>query len=139
MPQVMDIYTPSGDTESSRPLIVYMHTGNFLPPLLNGSALGTKTDNQAVEICSRFARMGYVVASIDYRLGWNPTAATQAERTYQLINAAYRGVQDARTAVRYFRMNAAEMGNEYGVILEKVQVDMFHTLHLLFQTIMTLF
>ncbi|MBM56277.1 MAG: hypothetical protein CMB32_06950, partial [Euryarchaeota archaeon] len=120
MPQVMDIYTPSGDTESSRPLIVYMHTGNFLPPFLNGSALGTKTDNSAVEICSRFARMGYVVASIDYRLGWNPIAATQAERTYQLINAAYRGVQDARTAVRYFRMNAAEMGNEYGIDPSKI-------------------
>ena len=54
--------------------------------------------------------MGYVVASIDYRLGWNPLAATQSERTNQLINAAYRGVQDARTAVRYFRMNAAEQG-----------------------------
>ena len=43
--------------------------------------------------------MGYVVASIDYRTGWNPLAATQSERTYQLINAAYRGVQDARTAL----------------------------------------
>ena len=120
MPQVMDIYSPSGDTETSRPVIIYLHTGNFLPPFLNGSALGTKTDNCAVEICSRFARMGYVVASIDYRLGWNPTAATQAERTYQLINAAYRGVQDARTAVRYFRMNAAELGNEYGIDPSKI-------------------
>ena len=119
-PQVMDIYTPSGDTETSRPLMIYIHTGNFLPPFLNGSALGTKTDNCAVEICSRFARMGYVVASIEYRKGWNPTAATQAERTYQLINAAYRGVQDARTAVRYFRMNAAELGNEYGIDPSKI-------------------
>ena len=36
-----------------------------------------------------FARMGYVVASIDYRVGWN-LAATQSDRTNQLINAAYR-------------------------------------------------
>ena len=64
--------------------------------------------------------MGYVTASVDYRLGWNPLAGTQVERTYQLINAAYRGVQDARTAVRYFRMNAAEMGNEFGIDTEKV-------------------
>ena len=114
-PQIMDIYTPSGDTETSRPLLIYVHTGNFLPPFLNGSAQGSKTDLHAVEICTRFARMGYVVASIEYRKGWNPLAATQEERTIQLIGAAYRGVQDCRTAVRYFRMNAAEMGNEYGI------------------------
>ena len=115
MPQGMDIYEPSGDTETDRPLLIYVHTGNFLPPFLNGSAQGTKTDLHAIDICTRFARMGYVVASIDYRLGWNPIAATQEERTIQLIGAAYRGVQDCRTAVRYFRMNAAEMGNEYGI------------------------
>lgn len=120
LPQLMDIYEPAGDTETERPLIVYMHTGNFLPIYENGGPLGTKTDSCTVEICERFARMGYVVASIDYRLGWNPLAATQSERTYQLINAAYRGVQDARTAVRYFRMNAAEMGNEYGIDSDKI-------------------
>ena len=53
-------------------------------------------------------------------MGWNPLAGTQVERTYQLINAAYRGVQDARTAARFFRMNAAEMGNEYGIDPDKV-------------------
>ena len=114
-PLVCDIYQPEGDTEENRPLIIYIHTGNFLPQYLNGSAVGTKTDNVAVELCTRFARMGYVVASIDYRTGWNPLAATQSDRTYQLINAAYRGVQDARTAVRYFRMNADVMGNEYNI------------------------
>ena len=120
LPQNMDIYEPAGDTETNRPLIIYMHTGNFLPIYLNGGATGEKTDYCAVEICSRFARMGYVVASIDYRLGWNPLAATQSERTYQLINAAYRGVQDARTAVRYFRMNADVAGNEYGIDPDKI-------------------
>ena len=102
-PLVCDIYEPAGDTETDRPLMIYIHTGNFLPQYLNGSAVGTKSDSVAVELCSRYAKMGYVVASIDYRLGWNPLAATQSERTYQLINAAYRGVQDARTAVRFFR------------------------------------
>lgn len=120
MPQLMDVYEPAVDTETERPLIIYMHTGNFLPAFANGSPLGNKDDSCAVEICTRFAKMGYVVASIDYRLGWNPLAATQSERTNQLINAAYRGVQDARTAVRYFRMNAAEQGNEYGIDANKV-------------------
>ncbi len=114
-PLVCDIYEPAGDTEVDRPLIIYIHTGNFLPQYLNGSAVGTKNDSCAVELCSRYAKMGYVVASIDYRAGWNPLAATQSDRTYQLINAAYRGVQDARTAVRYFRMTEDTMGDPYGI------------------------
>ena len=114
-PLLCDIYEPAGDTETDRPLIIYIHTGNFLPQYLNGSAVGTKTDSVAVELCSRYAKMGYVVASIDYRAGWNPLAATQSARTFQLINAAYRGVQDARTAVRYFRMTEATEGDPYGI------------------------
>ena len=119
-PLVCDIYEPAGDTETDRPLMIYIHTGNFLPQYLNGSAVGTKSDSVAVELCSRYAKMGYVVASIDYRLGWNPTAATQSERTYQLINAAYRGVQDARTAVRFFRKSEAESGDPYGIDADKI-------------------
>ena len=120
MSQFMDVYEPAGDTLDSRPLVLVFHTGNFLPQYVNGSALGTRKDSSIVELCNRFARMGYVTASVDYRLGWNPLAGTQVERTYQLINAAYRGVQDARTAVRYFRMNAAEMDNEFGIDPEKI-------------------
>lgn len=120
MTQFMDVYQPTGDTETARPLVLVLHTGNFLPMYLNGSPLGSRKDSSIVELCKRFARMGYVTASVDYRLGWNPLAGTQVERTYQLINAAYRGVQDARTAVRYFRMNAAEMGNEYAIDPDKV-------------------
>ncbi len=117
---LLDLYEPAGDSETERPLILYFHTGNFLPPFLNGGPLGSRTDNAAVEICSRFARMGYVVASVDYRLGWNPLAATQEERTIQLIQAAYRGVQDSRTAVRYFRKTIAEEGNPFGVDGSKI-------------------
>jgi acetyl esterase/lipase len=76
-PLVMDVYTPFGDTDTNRPVILYFHTGNFLPTPQNGSPSGTKTDLNVVEMCSRLARMGYVVASCDYRLGWNPVASTQ--------------------------------------------------------------
>ncbi|MFM9004188.1 MAG: alpha/beta hydrolase, partial [Flavobacteriales bacterium] len=95
-PLMMDVYSPTGDTETNRPVVLYFHTGNFLPTPQNGSPSGTKTDLNVVEMCSRLARMGYVVASCDYRLGWNPVATTQEERVYTLINAAYRGVQDCR-------------------------------------------
>ena len=119
-PLVCDIYEPAGDAETNRPLIIYIHTGNFLPQYLNGSAVGSKNDSCAVELCTRYARMGYVVASIDYRTGWNPLAQTQSERTFQFLNAIYRGVQDARTAVRFFRMTEATMGNPYGIDPTKI-------------------
>ena len=121
-PLVMDVYEPSGDTETNRPLILYFHTGNFLPHPQNGGPTGTKSDSAAVELCTRLAKMGYVVASCDYRLGWNPVAPTQPERVYSLINAAYRGVQDSRTAARFFRKNVDVGGNEYGIDPDKIVI-----------------
>ncbi len=127
----MDIYTPDGDTETDRPLILYFHTGNFLPfcdpndPTIcgyNGSCGGERTDSAAVEMCTRLAKMGYVVASCDYRLGWNPIALTDVLRRFGIINAAYRGVQDARTAIRYFRKSVADEGNPFGIDDDKIVV-----------------
>ena len=57
-PLAMDVYSPSGDTETNRPVILYFHTGNFLPTPQNGSPSGTKTDLNVVEMCTRLARMG---------------------------------------------------------------------------------
>ena len=37
-----------------------------------------------------------------------------------MIQAAYRGVQDSRTAVRYFRKSVAEDGNPYGINDSKI-------------------
>lgn len=122
----MDVYRPASDTETNRPLVLYFHTGNFGPfknpdptsPVqngFNGACGGQINDSAAVEICTRLAQMGYVAASCDYRLGWLPGATEQQLRRYTLINAAYRGVQDATTAIRYFRRSVAEQGNKYGV------------------------
>lgn len=119
IPLQADIYTPVGDTENNRPLVIYMHTGNFLPVGLNQSVSGTRRDSSTVEICNRLAQMGYVAASADYRLGWNPEAQTQPLRALGLIQAAYRGVQDARTAIRYFKYTAAN-GNPYGIDTTKI-------------------
>ncbi|MEO7176909.1 MAG: alpha/beta hydrolase, partial [Saprospiraceae bacterium] len=106
-PLVMDLYEPAGDTETARPLVIYLHTGNFLPFPQNQSPSGTIKDSATVEIATRLTKMGYVVAVADYRLGWNPVATTQDERINTLINAAYRGVQDARTCIRHCKLNAA--------------------------------
>ncbi|MFQ5447176.1 MAG: T9SS type A sorting domain-containing protein [Saprospiraceae bacterium] len=119
-PLVMDIYQPAGDTATERPVVIYFHTGNFFPFPANGSTGGTRSDSSCVEICTRLAKMGYVAASADYRLGWNPFDPDELTRRWFLINAAYRGVQDARTAIRYFKKTAAEAGNPYGIDPGKV-------------------
>lgn len=109
-PLAVDIYTPKGDAATNRPLIIYFPTGNFLPFPQNGSTGGTITDSTCVDIATKLAKMGYVVAVADYRKGWNPIATTQEPRVNTLINAAYRGVQDARTAIRFFKEKATDFG-----------------------------
>ncbi len=116
---VVDVYTPSGDAATDRPLVMLFHTGNFLPQLVNGSVHGNKNDGYLVNLAQKLARRGYVVAMPYYRLGWNPIALEQDERTETLINAAYRGVQDSRAAARFFRRSIAEQGNPFGIDGEK--------------------
>ena len=110
----VDIYKPTGDADSAniakkRPVMIFFPTGNFLTKDPRMSPTGDREDSVGVELCTRFAKMGYVTASVDYRLGWNPFAADATSRTFQLINASYRGIQDARTAVRYLKLNAAAL------------------------------
>ncbi len=117
----MDVYEPVNDNVTERPLVILLHTGNFLPRIVNGGIMGTKSDSSAVEIATRLAKMGYVVASVDYRLGWNPAAPSQPLRALGLIQAAYRGIQDARSAVRFFRNDAAN-ADLYKIDSDKVAV-----------------
>jgi len=118
-PLVMNIYEPAGDTLEERPVVIYFHTGNFLPHPENGSPSGRRSDSTVVEIANRLAKMGYVCAVASYRQGWNPIAQEQTERVFTLINAAYRGVQDARTAVKFFRRDHVEFGNRFGIDPDK--------------------
>ncbi|MBL7779981.1 MAG: T9SS type A sorting domain-containing protein [Saprospiraceae bacterium] len=121
-PLQMQVYQPAGDIETERPLIIYLHTGNFFPYPQNGSCGGTLYDSSNVTFATRLAKMGYVVAVADYRLGWNPLASQELVRRFTLINAAYRGVQDVRTCIRYFRKSVAEAGNPWGIDPNKIVV-----------------
>jgi hypothetical protein len=84
----LDIYQPSGDTETNRPLLIFVHGGSFIG--------GSKTDGDMVAMCQRFAKKGYVTASIDYRLGFFPFDSANA------VKAVVRATQDLRAAIRYF-------------------------------------
>ena len=114
-----DIYTPAGDTATNRPLFLYFHTGNFLPNPINGSTGGTRNDSTVMEIVDRLTSLGYVVAVVEYRMGWNPLGDLDT-RISTLLNAAYRGIQDARSAVRFFRKDAVDHGNNFGIDPNKI-------------------
>lgn len=104
---VADIYEPAGDVLAQRPLIVFMHTGSFLPRYINGTPTGSRNDSATVEMCTRLAKRGYVVANMDYRIGWNPAGSNVDIRRGTILNAIYRAFQDAKSCVRYFRADAA--------------------------------
>lgn len=116
----MDVYTPTDDTETERPVVIYLHTGTFLPQYFNGQITGGKSDSTAVEVCTRLAKRGYTAISATYRLGWNPLSQDPNVRTETLLKAAYRGVHDARTCVRFLRRSVAEMDNPYGVDVDRI-------------------
>ena len=78
-------YSPDGDTETKRPLVIYLHTGNFIPFSFNGSCGGTVKDSSNVEIATRLAKMGYVVAVVEYRQGWLPTIEQELLKRYRWI------------------------------------------------------
>ncbi|MEY4594855.1 MAG: hypothetical protein RIQ47_1265 [Bacteroidota bacterium] len=111
----MDVYEPVGDAQAVRPLIIYLHTGSFLPPVINSNPTGSRFDSTTVEMCKQFARRGYVAAAMSYRLGWNPVSADQDVRTGSLLQAVYRAIQDAKACVRYFREEATINGNPFRV------------------------
>lgn len=115
-------YSPEGDTRTDRPLVIYLHTGNFIPFSFNGSCGGTVLDSTNVEVATRLAKMGYVVAVVEYRQGWLPTIEQELLKRYTLIQAAYRGAQDVNAYVRYFRKSVAELGNVHGIDAEKITV-----------------
>lgn len=102
----MDIYLANADTASKRALILIAHGGSFIG--------GSKTGSDVVPLCKDFARMGYVVASVEYRIGirnFPIPGPGQSEAT----EAVMRAVQDARAAVRFFRKNVVENGNTYKI------------------------
>ncbi len=119
----MDVYEPTGDNLDLRPVVLVAHTGNFLPIVFNGGPFGTKVDSANVEMCRQLALRGYVAVSFEYRLGWNPLpTATDDVRRSTLLQAAYRGIQDARTVIRYLRKSVAEDLNPFGIDETKIVV-----------------
>ncbi|QQR86596.1 MAG: T9SS type A sorting domain-containing protein [Flavobacteriales bacterium] len=119
----MDVYQPDQgvDTVAARPVILYLHTGNLLPPPFNGSPNGLRTDSCAVVACQKLAKRGYVAISVSYRGGWNPLGATVQVRRGTLLNAVYRAIHDVKQCTRTLRADAAG-SNLYAINPDKLTV-----------------
>lgn len=95
---LLDVFLPpKADKVRYRPLIIFIHGGGFVGK--------TKSTDLSTLICTNFARKGYVVATIDYRLG-----VEQPKLHKQFLEAMYRAQQDAKAAIRYFRKHSVDYG-----------------------------
>ncbi len=91
----LDIYYPKTDLFKNRPLVMLIHGGAFY--------IGSKESAAEQALATSFAKRGYVVASIDYRLGFKLL-------TSDIELSAYRAVQDAHAALRFMAHNAKGLG-----------------------------
>jgi acetyl esterase/lipase len=93
----LDVYTPVEDVETDRPVFIYSHGGSFVA--------GDK--REGTEWATRMAELGYVAASIDYRLGPLSVTAPIDEQEQAQID---RARNDLQAAVRWFKANATVLG-----------------------------
>jgi para-nitrobenzyl esterase len=97
----LDLYRPPlSDTQSKRPALVWVHGGGF--------SGGDKTNIVPVDVANTFAKLGYVVVSINYRLLGPGCTANPGMPS--CIIAALEAKHDAQAAVRWLRANAATYG-----------------------------
>jgi poly(3-hydroxybutyrate) depolymerase len=101
----LDFYEPQGDTETERPLLIWVHGGSFIG--------GDKTDYDMEQFSERFAKKGYTCASINYRLGFFPIDSANA------VKAVVRATQDLRAAIRFFYKDK-ENANIYKIDTNKI-------------------
>jgi acetyl esterase/lipase len=105
---LLDLYEPVGDVVAERPTIVWVHGGSF--------AFGDKTSPELVDEATVFSMKGYVNVSINYRL--EPPGCSAGAPTVQCVVAINEAMQDAQTAVRFLRTNAAI----YGIDVDRIAI-----------------
>jgi len=105
----LDVYEPVSDIATERPVIVLAFGGSFIS--------GTRGDIQF--LCERFAKKGYVVVSIDYRLYDLPLIPLPTE--IEMQDVVVRAVKDMKMALRYLDEDV-KASNTYGIDMDWVFV-----------------
>lgn len=99
----MDIYSPKGDSLHNRPLVVLIHGGAFF--------FGDKADEEMIVQCKHLASLGYVVASINYRMGFEMSK-------FSIQRCGFKAIQDAHAAMRFL----THFASKYGIDKDRMYV-----------------
>lgn len=96
----LNFYESENDIIIKRALIIFIHGGGFQG--------GSKDDNGNDSLCRSFAKHGFVVASLNYRLdpSLGPKYSAGTLTYKHQAKALYRATQDARFATRFLKKNA---------------------------------
>ncbi len=94
----LDLYQPAGDTVMARPAVVWVHGGGY--------CCGDKGSGPSADLAQRFAHLGYVTVSINYRLLAPGGCSGASGVTATCYAAALAAENDAQAAVRWLRANA---------------------------------
>jgi len=90
----LDVYTPTNDTQTNRPVILWIHGGGF--------RIGNdKSQGYIVKMATEFAQRGYVCISIDYRVRTNP----RDDKTGTLTHA----LEDAMSGLNWIKENSDDL------------------------------
>lgn len=106
----LDIYKPAGNTATNRPLLVLVHGGAWVG--------GDKSETSLIQTAQEFVKRGYVVATVNYRLGTHKAnwALTPFQKdvnaafhlvyisdSAEVMRAWYRAIQDVKGAIRFLK------------------------------------
>jgi len=101
---LLDVYEPNDGGAENRPLIIFVHGGSF--------HAGSKSDYGQNAI--NFAKKGYVVSSIDYRLDPSKSYVPASPDINKPINISK---EDALTALHWLIANASQYKIDTGRII----------------------
>ena len=97
----LDVFYPQNDDADARPFILFAHGGAFI---------GGTRDEQFAN-CERFAKLGYVAATFDYRL---LNIVNGIPDSIGSMDIAVKAAHDMKGALRWFK-NSIATGNEYNI------------------------
>lgn len=92
----LNLYTPVGDGQTERPLVIAIHGGGFTE--------GHRNDLN--DYCNTLASLGWACATISYRLGFYGNGLFEPPYAYdpnELRRAIHRAQQDAKGAIRFLK------------------------------------
>jgi len=108
----MDVYTAADDDYTGlKPLVILAHGGAFY--------LGTKNTPSMMHLGNEFAKRGYVAASIQYTL---TESFANLLDSLHIVEIVMQAVGDGKAAIRWFRKDAAENGNQFNIDPDQIFV-----------------